>query len=279
MPRNRLAMVAVILVASTAFQSQARAEAPLPFGRGGDWQMIFSDEFDGTSLDPSKWNTCFWWSSDGCTNKGNRDLQWYLPKNVSVDNGSLILTAQPETVTAPDGITYDFTSGMVSTGSYYAEPHTPPLFAAKFGYYETRAKLPEGRGMFPAFWLSPSDYQVLPEIDVVETIGQEPNILTTNFHYRNRDGRTVHIGHRTKTVNLSEDWHVYGIRWRPGAIIWYLDGIEVWRFAKEEFVPDVPMHLYVTLTVGGNWPGRPDKTTPFPSRLLVDYVRVWQPVQ
>lgn len=273
-----LSSVLICPYLTSAARSQDQPGAPLPFGRNGNWQMVFAEEFDGSSLDSSKWNTCFWWGNGGCTNKGNNDLQWYLPQNVAVKDGLLQLIAKPEFATGPDGVSYRYTSGMISTASYYTEPRTPPLFDAQYGYYEIRAKLPTGKGVFPAFWLAPSDYQVLPEIDVVETIGQEPDILTTNFHYRNKIGRTVHIGHRTKTVDLTKDWHVYGLRWRPGALIWYLDGIEVWRFAKKDFIPDVPMHLYVTLSVGGNWPGAPDTKTPFPSLLLVDYIRVWQTV-
>ena len=85
-----------------------------------------------------------------------------------------------------------------------------------------------------------------------------------------------HIGHRSKTVDLSSDWHIYGLLWRSDALIWYLDGIEQWRFTKVEHVPRQPMYILLTLAVGGNWPGPPNKATRFPAEFAVDYVRVWQ---
>jgi beta-glucanase (GH16 family) len=256
-----------------------RAEDVGPFGRSGNWIRVFTDDFNGQSLDRSHWTTCFWWGREGCTNRGNNDLEWYLPTNIAVTDGALELIAKPERITAPDGAQFEYTSGMVTTGSYYATPEIPPLFQTVYGFFEIRAKLPSGRGIFPGFWLEAGHYQNLPEIDVVETIGQEPNLITNNFHYRGNGGMVVAIGHRTKTVDLTQDWHVYGLQWRPDALIWYLDGIELWRFTKKEFIPSTPMYLLLTLSVGGNWPGKPDATTSFPVKLLVDYVRVWQAAQ
>ncbi|WP_378949789.1 family 16 glycosylhydrolase [Mesorhizobium sp. ANAO-SY3R2] len=255
--------------------SEAAANSP-PYLLGGDWVRVFSDEFDGSALDRSKWTTCYWWDDGGCTNLANNELQWYQRRNVSVADGNLRLTALPETVIGHEGKTFAYTSGMVTSGRLYAQRAGADRFAARQGYFEIRAKIPRGKGLWPAFWLLPSTQDARPEIDIMEVIGNAPDVLEMHLHYTDEKGQKQSVGSNIRTVDLSADWHVYGLEWRPDAVIWYLDGKEAWRYQNAPGIPNEPMYLLLNLAVGGDWPGAPDDKTVFPAEFLVDYVRVWQ---
>ncbi len=251
-------------------------EIPQPVGHDGTCQAIFHDEFDGSTLDTNKWHPCYWWDNGGCTNAGNDELEWYLPENVRVNEGNLELWAMRQSTSASDGNTYDFTSGMVTTGRSEYETSLPIRFAFKYGYAEIRAKIPTGQGLWPAFWLLPDDHTSLPEIDVMEMFGQEPHQVHMNYHYPSAEGGRKNIGDKWIGEDLSQDWHTFAVDWQPDAIIWYVDGIERWRFDDPNFISDKNMYLIVNLAVGGNYPGNPNDDTPFPSVLEIDYVRVWK---
>jgi len=267
---------ACLQAGDAATRTVASMSALSPMGQPGRWQLLFSDEFDGSSLDRGKWVTCYWWNNNGCTNLGNRELQWYRPQNVTVGGGLLHLGARRERVRGHEGAYYDYTSGLVSTGRDVEDLGRAPRFAFQYGYVEMRAQVPAGRGLFPAFWMLPITHEPKPEIDVMEVIGQEPGILHTYFHYRDADGVERRRGADSRTVDLSAGWHVFAADWQPGRIIWYLDGVERWRYQDAHDVPDEPMYLLVNLAVGGKWPGPPDNSTRLPAELLVDYVRVWR---
>jgi beta-glucanase (GH16 family) len=251
------------------------ASTPAPVGQHGRWQLLFSDEFDGPSLDGAKWVTCYWWNRDGCTNLGNHELQWYRPQNVAVAGGQLHLRAQRETVQGHEGADYDYTSGLVSTGRDVENLSHPAKFVFRYGYAEMRARVPAGRGLFPAFWMLPANHESRPEIDVMEVIGQEPGILHTYFHYRAAGGERRQ-GTDSPVGDLSAGWHVFAADWQPGRIVWYLDGVERWRYEDANHIPNEPMYMLVNLAVGGKWPGPPDDSTRLPAEFLIDYVRVWR---
>lgn len=262
-------------------QGQTQAAAPAaelpagPQGQTGVWHLAFHDEFSGEVLDSDKWVTCYWWDDDGCTIATNNELQWYQPDNVFVQGGKLILQARRERVTAPDGRTFDYTSGMVSTGtdSYEGGDHR---FTAEHVYVEMRAKVPAGRGLWPALWLLPASHESLPEIDAMEVLGDAPDELHMNFHYRDDEGNRNREGHTWESPEPLTGWHVYAVDWQPRGVTWYLDGDKRAHFSGEDrYVPGEPMYLIANLAVGGDWPGAPDADTPFPSELEIDYIRVW----
>jgi beta-glucanase (GH16 family) len=247
-----------------------------PLGQDGSFELVFEDEFEGQELALSRWTTCYWWDKNGCTNLGNEELQWYMPDNVSLDNGILTLTARPEKVPGWEGRIFDYTSGMVTTGRYYEEDPSEVRFESIYGYFEMRAKVPSGQGLWPAFWMLPSTRESKPEIDIMEILGHRPNMLELHFHYRNAEGESRNVGHEIDVSDLSKDWHTYGVDWSPEAIVWYLDGKEMWRYEDVDKIPDEPLYMILNLAVGGNWPGSPDATTEFPARMQVDYVRAWK---
>lgn len=251
--------------------------AAKPNGQSGNWDLIFNDDFDGQNIDTNKWTTCYWWQKGGCTNEGNHELEWYLPQNVSTANGSLLLTATPQAVEAPNGKNYPFTSGMVTTGRSNNNLEDPTRFDFLYGYVEARVKIPAGKGLWPAIWMLPSDQVSKPEIDVMEMLGHDFRTVYMNFHYNDASGQEQgSSGDWTSPADLTEGWHTFAVNWQPGSITWYIDGVERRRFTQMADVPSKPMYLLLNLAVGGDWAGPPDANTQFPSAFEIDYVRVWK---
>jgi beta-glucanase (GH16 family) len=275
--RRRVALAGAVLVALVAGAAalDEASQASLPAFDSGDRLLVFSEEFDGDRLDERRWVTCYWWDRDGCTNAGNEELQWYLPGNVAVADGTLRLTARRDQVEGGDGEGYEYTSGLVSTGRSVDDTDIPAGFAFTYGYAEIRARVPAGTGLWPAFWLLPVDHQSRPEIDVVELLGDETDVLRMHFHFRD-DGERRSVGTDRDVADLAGGWHTYGLDWSPDHLVWYLDGAAVWRFDEARHVPDQPMYLILNLAVGGDYPGPPDETTRFPATFEIDYVRVWK---
>lgn len=247
-----------------------------PVGQTGRWQLRFSADFDGNGLNGEKWVTCFWWDNHGCTIASNHELQWYRRENVTVGDGMAHLQARRERVQAPDGHAFAYTSGMISSGRRVEELTVPPKFAFQYGYVEMRAKVPQGQGLWSAFWLLPADQQSRPEIDVMEILGHAPGTVEMHLHYDNSAGQEQHAGKHWTGADLSTDWHVFAVDWQPAQVIWYVDGVERWRVSDKAAIPAESMYLIANLAVGGDWPGAPTAETPFPSALLIDYIRVWQ---
>ena len=248
----------------------------MPIGVGGGWRLIFADEFNGQVLDSNKWIPCYWWNKQGCTNEGNHELQWYRPENISVSNGSLYLTAKQESIRASDGKTYDYSSGMVTTGRIVSDTQTPVQFAFQYGYIEIRAKIPKGKGLWPAFWILPTDHISKPEIDVLEVLGHETDKVYLNFHYQIPDGKDAVSQGEFIGSDFAEGWHTYGVDWKPDGITWFIDGTERRTFTDRSIIPSESMYLILNLAVGGDWPGAPDENTIFPNTYQIDYVRVWK---
>jgi beta-glucanase (GH16 family) len=246
-------------------------------GLSGEWVLLFEDEFDAPVLDTSQWVTCYWWDDDGCTISSNNELQWYQPSNVFTQGGILRLQAKEEPILTPSGVSYDYTSGIVTTGKDTSDRNIPHNFIFQYGYAEIRANIPSGQGLWPAFWLLPADHISRPEIDVLEILGHDPFTNHLHFHFLNQFSERMSAGSKwISSTDLSEDWHTFGIDWQPESLTWYVDGEEIWRFENEEVIPDEPMYLLLNLAVGGDWPGTPDETTSFPAEFNIDYVQIWR---
>ena len=228
--------------------------------------LIFSDEFEGDQLDSSKWQTCYpWMVGDGCTNGGNHELEWYQAENVEVADGLLRLRADQHPISAPDGKDYSYTSGMVSSYT---------LFDSTYGYYEMRAKMPVGRGMWPAFWLLPTTLEWPPEIDILEVLGHQTDRVYTTLHYKQEGFPHLSQGDSYNGPDFGTDFHIFGADWKPGEVTWYVDGNPVYRVTRN--VPNQPMYLLANLAVGGDWPGAPTEETVFPNYFDIDYIRVYR---
>lgn len=217
------------------------------------WQLFWQDEFDETNLDLNKWNAIDWSSGK------NQELQYYKPNNISLKNGYLNLTSFKETYRNKP-----YTSGAVDTRK---------KFDLLYGKIEMRAKLPKGKGIFPAFWTLPANDESLPEIDILEYLGQEPNKIWMVYHWLTPNGVKRKKFHSYIGTNFSKDFHTYSLEWNPQKLIWYIDGKKIYTTS---YAPHQPLYLYINLAIGGEWPGAPDKTTSFPQTMIIDYVRVYK---
>jgi beta-glucanase (GH16 family) len=237
-----------------------------PASASAGWDLSFRDEFNGSTVDAAKWTRTLRWGDR--TLSGNGEKQCYLEANVTASAGFLALTAKKQAVTCPKiNASYAYTSGAIASFD---------KFSQAYGYFEMRAKLPAGRGLWPAFWLLPQSGAWPPEIDVLENLGHEPTRAYQTYHYLS-GGAHVSSGSSSTGTNLSTGYHTFGVDWKPGLVVWYLDGREVKRFSGTA-VTATPMYLLANLAVGGYWPGNPDATTPFPSTMSIDSIRVYQRV-
>ena len=213
---------------------------------------VFQDEFNGAQLDVAKWNTSF--------PSGRTERQFYATDAFQVKNGSLAIRAEER---AMEG--YAYTSGMLTTQG---------TFDFQYGCFEIRAQVPKGQGLWPAFWLLPTSRSRWNEIDVFEILGHQTDKVYLTNHWSSPTRELVSAKGSFEGPDFSEGFHTFAVDWQPTEIIWYVDGVE--RFRSTQGVPDEPMFLLVNLAVGGQWPGDPDATTPLPSELLIDYVRVYR---
>jgi beta-glucanase (GH16 family) len=234
--------------------------AVTPVGQGTNWTLTFNDDFNGTSLNRTVWR------SDYFPNGGNGEMQQYVSdnshNNYIVQNGMLQIVGRKEPL---NGRSY--TSGIV---------HTKSRFLQKYGYFEIRAQVPNGKGFWPAFWLLPDQDNWVPEIDVTEILCDRPNLTYMTLHYHNTSGAYVQTQSQYTGPDFSAGWHTFAVDWEPNALVWYVDGVERKRVTDTTAIPNMPLYLIANLAVGGSWPGSPDSSTVFPGYFNIDYMRVWQ---
>jgi len=259
-----LALVIALACGATAFGAHVPG-----------WELVWSDEFDGDSLDLSKWE--FEVNARG---GGNNELQYYVTNNVRVRDGRLVIEARKERYTGPEG-TREYTSSRIRTkrkGDWL------------YGRFEARARLPKGQGIWPAIWMMPTDaaYGGWPhsgEIDIMEFLGHEPNKVHGTLHYSRPGGRHTYTGTNTVLAagSFAGEFHNFRLEWETNAMRWYVDERLYqtqtnWQSRSNSFPApfDQRFHLILNLAVGGNWPGNPDETTIFPQAMSVDYVRVYR---
>jgi beta-glucanase (GH16 family) len=216
--------------------------------------LIFSDEFDGTSLDTSKWNATSYnlWTAENA----------YNPAMVSVSGGNLILQLQP--------IPW---MGQAYSGGQVDTDHK---FLPVYGYFEARLKPPRGTGFHASWWLWPDDNVWPPEMDIVEFRGFEPTsaYVANRWFDPTQPENDAHDQKNCEGPDYTEDFHIFGMDWGPEAIVFYIDGRECFRSTRN--ISAKPFRLQLDLALGGwaGWP--PDETTVFPAYFLVDYVRVYR---
>jgi beta-glucanase (GH16 family) len=232
--------------------------------------LVWKDEFNGTSLDKQFWT---FEQGNGVEGWGNWELQHYREENTKVNGGYLTITAKKENFGGKE-----YTSSRLKT-----QDKKDFLF----GRIDFRAKLPKGQGIWPAFWMLGANIEAVKwpfcgEIDIMEVVGGGPgkdNTLHGTVHYE--DGGHKYIGSSTTLASgdFYDKFHVFSIVWSATSIRWLLDDVEYYNFDttgqnKDEFRR--PHFLLINLAVGGNWPGPPNANTVFPQKLIVDYVRVFQ---
>ncbi|MEH6606284.1 MAG: glycoside hydrolase family 16 protein, partial [Pseudomonadales bacterium] len=250
------------------------------------WELVWNDEFDGNSLNGSKWNIQLGDGSDyGIPGWGNNELQWYQAENIAVEDGKLLITARQESTNG-----YPYSSGRLRTSGKYD---------TRYGRIEASIQVPAGVGLWSAFWMLPTDSQYGGwasggEIDIMEVInaGTTNEVLGT-VHYGMAWPLNQQAG-RSHPVFAEDGFHTYAIEWEQDEIRWYLDDIHYhtvssatwWSYfyggpsigyTSNTLAPfDQDFHLLLNLAVGGNLPGAVGSATVFPSALAVDYVRIYK---
>jgi beta-glucanase (GH16 family) len=229
------------------------------------WTLVWNDEFNGKDIDLSKWE--FEVNGDG---GGNNELQYYTapPMNAYTDSGSLVILSMKE-----DYMGKQYTSARMRTK--YKGDWT-------YGMVVVRAKLPSGKGMWPAIWMLPTDFAYggwpkSGEIDIMEMLGHETNKVYGTIHYASSSGGHLQSGgnYVLPKGSFSSEFHTFSLIWDATGMDWYVDSIKY--YSVDHATPfDKRFHMLLNVAVGGDWPGSPDKTTIFPQRMYVDYVRVYK---
>ena len=253
------------------------------------WSMVWSDEFDGNTLDAANWTPQAGDGSDlGLVRWGNNELQWYQSENITVADGNLKITARAEEVVP----TFPYTSGRM---------RSIDKVDIKYGRIEARVKTPAGQGLWSAFWMLPTaspygGWAASGEIDIMEVInaGTPAEDTFGTLHHgfpwplNQQNGKPIEVA-------ADEDFHTYAIEWEQDEIRWYLDNehyhtirSDHWRTyyyggrdtgyaeGQGDAPFDTEFHILLNLAVGGFLPGAPDAATVFPAEMLVDYVRVYE---
>jgi beta-glucanase (GH16 family) len=239
------------------------------------YELVWSDEFDYVGPpDPKKW-TC----ETGGHGWGNNELQYYTNgSNVHVDGNYMIITARHESFGGRE-----VTSTRIRTankGDWL------------YGKVEVSAKVPTGRGTWPAIWMLPTDWRygnwpTSGEIDVMEHVGYDPDVLVTSIHtetYNHTKG--TQKGKSVKRQSMTNNFHVYAIEWLPDKIKFFYDDELQYTFDPNMFKDsptyrewpfDRRFHLLINLAFGGNWGGaRGVDYNILPATYAIDYVRVYQ---
>lgn len=272
----------------------APAPAPPP-----DPAVVWHDDFGGTALDATKWDYQLGNGANvGNPGWGNNELQYYTNRaeNVRVEGGNLIITARKEQVLGTaaggnEGQTFNWTSGRIRTAG---------KFSRTYGKIEFRARLPVGKGLWPAVWMLPEDKVGNPyatwaangEIDIMEGMGSKPTKIAQTLHYGGMWPRNIYTGHEATLANNGtvSEWHTYTLEWRSNEIKWSIDGVVTSTQTKwwssnvnppdsdDDLNPwpapfDKPFYLLINLAVGGNFDGNPDATTPDKAEMVIDYIR------
>ncbi|MBB5345605.1 glycoside hydrolase family 16 protein [Tunturibacter empetritectus] len=264
----------VLLAAGTTFVAQS------PTTPNPNWRLTWSDEFNspnGSSPDPAKWV-----SETGGKGFGNNELETYTNRAVNAhqEDGHLVITARKEDLTGPDGIPRHYTSARLNTKG---------LFSQAYGRFEARIQLHTGKGIWPAFWLLGDDIDTNPwpkcgEIDIMENIGDPATVYSTLHGPGYSGDKPISAKYPLPPgESVTSGYHLYAVEWTPQDIKFFFDDHLIVERTPADLPPgthwvyDHPFFLILNLAVGGAWPGNPDETTTFPQKMLVDYVRVYQP--
>jgi beta-glucanase (GH16 family) len=256
-------------------------------GSGGlpGWTLTWSDEFDlpdGSAVDPNHWSY-----DTGGGGWGNNELEYYTggTSNAVIQNGMLVITA-----TTDGASNYPCWYGACQYTS--ARLNTSGKFSQQWGLVEARIQIPEGQGVWPAFWMLGDNigsvgWPNCGEIDIMENIGSTPNTAYGTTHGPGPgnypfDGLS---GSYSAGLALGGGFHVYSTQWSASSIAFSVDGNLYFSVTPSQlpggasWVWNQPFFLLLNLAVGGNWPGSPNSSVSFPQQMLVDYVRVYQPAQ
>ena len=214
--------------------------------------VLYQDDFLDVSLDSNIWNIVY----QTIVPKG--ELQIYSEKNISINNGELILSAFKEDD--------NYISAMVDTES---------KLSLTYGRVDIKMRLIDGKGFFPAVWLLYNDEKNVDytyvEVDIMESLGENPNLIYGVYHLKDEDGLMVSNNGEVRIENPL-NYHTYSVDIKPDGIKYSVDG-KVFYYYKAD-IPEVPLYLIINLAIGGTWFDSPDDDTVFPNNIAIDKIRV-----
>ncbi|MEZ6243315.1 MAG: family 16 glycosylhydrolase [Phycisphaerales bacterium] len=245
--------------------------------------LYWADEFDGPALDTSVWEYQIGTGAgDGLPGWGNNELEYYTNQaaNIFIQDGMLHIVANDNHFGGAN-----FTSARIRTRGN---------LDFTYGRVEARMDLPKGQGIWPAFWMLPTDspyggWASSGEIDIMESINQMTTVYGT-LHFGDAWPNNQSAGGNMGGMDFSQAFHVYAVEWEPNTVRWSVDGNvyrtlsrSAWNSSSAPGNPrapfDNPFHILLNVAVGGNWPGNPDGSTTFPQEMVVDWVRVYRLAQ
>jgi beta-glucanase (GH16 family) len=240
-------LISLLIIALVSCKKNLKASDEGPgkstIPRAVTYELIWSDEFNGTSLNTSNWNI-------DVGNPGvNSEQEYYQASNVTETGGNLVITAQNQTVSGQP-----FTSGKIDS---YGK------FSTTYGRIEARMALPMVQGMWPAFWMlgnsinTGTSWPACGEIDIMEQVNTNNTILGTMHWYDNGDAS---YGGSTSTSNTPADFHIYAVEWTPESINWYVDNTLYWTGNITNDINNTgafqnPFYIIFNLAVGGTLSG------------------------
>lgn len=254
------------------------APEPIPIEPPEGFELVWNDEFDGDSIDPTNWTYDI-----GGWGWGNGEAQYYTdrPENARVENGLLVIEARQEKF----------------EDSYYTSARllTQGRQAFQYGRIEARIKVPGGGGTWSAFWMlgdsfgrdtadpTKSNWPGAGEIDIMEYVGREPDLVIGTIHGPGYAGAGGLTRWSRQDFDISQDFHIFAIEWDPDGIRWFFDDqlySELGRDAvgDREWVFDQPFFIIMNVAIGGTLGGTISLDTEFPLYMYVDHVRVYQRV-
>ena len=261
-----IAMLAAISISITGCDEDEKQSIP-----ARNYQLVWSDDFNGAAGELP--NDAKWGYDLGNNNGwGNAELETYTnnPENVSLDgNGNLVITA-------------------IKTGNSFtsARVNTRGKFSQTYGKFEARLKTPYGPGVWPAFWMLGTTIEGVSwpqagEIDIMELRGQAPSTIQGTIHGPGYSGgNAITSSYALRNGRFDLDYHIFAVEWTEDQIDFFVDGFLYNRISKKDvpgqWVYDHPFFMILNVAVGGNYVGYPNEQTPFPQKMTIDYVRVYQ---
>lgn len=231
-------------------------------------RLIFEDEFLGSELNTNFWSFEY---GDGCPEIcgwGNEEQQFYTDKNYSVQNGFLVITAKQE-----DSL---ITSTRIKTQD---------KFNFQYGTVEMRAKLPKGKGTWPAFWLLGENirevgWPLSGEIDIMEFAGKDPHLIHHTLHTQSSHGASENT-FSTNFPSIDTGFHTYKAKWTANSIKFFVNNELQYTYSPEQknienWPFDQPFFILINFAVGGHFGGHEVDESIFPQEYIIDYVKVWQ---
>ncbi len=251
----KITLFTLILASFSGFSQEAK-------------KLVWEENFEGNALNTKNWN---YEIGDGCPNLcgfGNNERQFYKKENTIVEDGNMVIKAE-----------------KVGGAYYSGKISTKDKREFKYGTFVIRAKVPSGKGIWPAIWMLGTKidkvgWPACGEIDIMEFVGRQPDTVHTSLHSPSHYGATAST-QVTPVKNITDAFHVFQIDWDENAIVFSIDDQKVFTYAPDEkddknYPFRHPFYFLLNMAVGGNFGGPEVDDSIFPRTYYIDYVKVYQ---